>query len=431
MDPLRLCLAGCALDSGNRGVEALGRSVLSAVERHARSSSVTLLDNGWGVRPLEAAQYPGLQVSLAGARRSRRLHRQESWARIGLDQRLGSLTNPVARAIAKAHAVLDISGGDSFTDLYGYHRFEQTIAPKRAALRAGTPLVLLPQTYGPFRADALRLQARGLVARATMAFARDEDSFAALVDLAGPSADPRRLRQGVDVAFALPEQDPGDAIHDDLRQLLDVNRSQGPVVGVNVSGLLWRAGQVDHDMALDYPSTVVSTLTRLARIGAHLVLVPHVAPTATSAESDARAIEELLLRLPDEVAGAVSVTPPGLNAVQLKWVIARFDWFWGARMHATIAALSSGVPAAAIGYSDKTAGVFATCGVRDHVVDGRSVRTQDAVERLVELFERRRSTAMTVGAAVPAVVAQADRQMVGMLRELASTDARSASGRGA
>lgn len=431
VEPLRLCLAGCALDSGNRGVEALGRSVLSAVERHARSSSVTLLDNGWGVRALDAAQYPALQISLAGARRSRRLHRQESWARIGLDQRLGSWTNPVARTIRRAHAVLDISGGDSFTDLYGRHRFEQTTAPKSAALRVGTPLVLLPQTYGPFRDVTLRRRARALVLGAAMAFARDDDGFTALVALAGPAADPRRLRRGVDVAFALPEQDPGDAIGDGLRRALAGGRPAGPLVGINVSGLLWRGGQVDHDMALDYPSTVVSTLARLSRAGARFVLVPHVAPTTASAESDSVALHELLRRLPPEVADSVAIAPANLNAMQLKWVIGRCDWFWGARMHATIAALSSGVPAAAIGYSDKTAGVFATCGVRDNVIDGRSVKTQEAVERLVELFEGRQSAATTVRATVPAVVARAHRQLADVLGELAPAHARSAAGRGA
>ena len=54
---------------------------------------------------------------------------------------------------------------------------------------------------------------------------------------------------------------------------------------------------------------------------------------------------------------------PDLDASEVKWCISKLDWFVGSRMHATIAALSSGVPCAAIAYSRKFRGVFATLGV--------------------------------------------------------------------
>ena len=63
---------------------------------------------------------------------------------------VGCYGNPVVRTVADSDLVLDVSGGDSFTDLYGAARFRQIIAPKQIALATGRPLVLLPQTYGPF-----------------------------------------------------------------------------------------------------------------------------------------------------------------------------------------------------------------------------------------------------------------------------------------
>ena len=45
------------------------------------------------------------------------------------------------------------------------------------------------------------------------------------------------------------------------------------------------------------------------------------------------------------------------NCRQLKWIISHLTAFVGARTHATIAALSSGVPTLSIGYSMKARGI--------------------------------------------------------------------------
>lgn len=49
--------------------------------------------------------------------------------------------------------------------------------------------------------------------------------------------------------------------------------------------------------------------------------------------------------------------PPLLNACQLKHVLAHCRFFIGARTHATIAALSTGVPTLSISYSIKARGI--------------------------------------------------------------------------
>ena len=96
-------------------------------------------------------------------------------------------------------------------------RFKATIAPKKLALSIGRPLILLPQTYGPFEHPRTRQIAQKLVSNATLAFARDPDSFKNLKALLGRHFDPARHREGVDLAFGLepePLHNPGLA---DLR----------------------------------------------------------------------------------------------------------------------------------------------------------------------------------------------------------------------
>jgi polysaccharide pyruvyl transferase WcaK-like protein len=80
-------------------------------------------------------------------------------------------------------------------------------------------------------------------------------------------------------------------------------------------------------------------------------------------------------------------------------------------MHSTIAGLASGVATAAIAYSYKTRGVFETCGMRDHVVDAREVDTQDAVDRLFELYQRRKTTKVALLGCRDELIARAETQM--------------------
>lgn len=405
---LRLVLAGASLGTGNRGVEALARSVVDSIGGHRADAALTVLDDGWGVR---RAPDLGLNASLAGVRWSRRVHRPESWARIRLAQALGSSRNPVAARIATADALLDLSGGDSFTDLYGPARLAAVSAPKHAAIRAGRPLVLLPQTYGPFATTRGRRDAERIVRSASLAFARDPHSHEVLVDLAGADADHTRLRQGVDVAFALRPRRPAEDV---AAQVLEW--TAGPVVGVNVSGLLLGSdARETFALAGDYLATVTDLVRRLLEAGSLVVFVPHVYSPGGCGESDIVAIRQVRDRLEPAERARTRVVPPELGPSELKWCISQVDWFVGSRMHATIAALSTATPVAAYAYSGKTVGVFDTCGVRDHVVDARRVAGGEAVEVLMGSFGARETTRTDLARSVPAVVRQSQEQVADLL----------------
>src|SRR5690625_3839410 len=381
----QLCLAGASVGNGNRGVEALGRSVLDVCDQNASGTEVTVFDDGWALRSDRSGRYPSIDVSFAGVRRSRRWHRPESWAQIRAAQLWGGLGNPVARRIAAADAILDISGGDSFTDLYGPTRLATVSLPKEAALRAKRALILLPQTYGPFTTADGRAPAQRLIRSASLAYARDAWSFDQLVDLAGPEADRSRLHSGVDVAFALEPRRPESEVAERIESLAD-----RVTAGVNVSGLLRdEAGRARFGLATDYVKTMVDVTRGLLDRGAHVVFVPHVHVPGGQGESDIAAIEEVRATLTDDERSRTTVLPSALDAAELKWCIARLDWFVGSRMHATIAALSSQVPAFGFAYSGKAHGVFATCEVGDQVGDARVLSHADAVDALLASFDER------------------------------------------
>lgn len=412
---LNLVLAGAAIGNGNRGIEALARSVVDSVEHQAPGSTLSILDDGWGVRVPAGPNENGVTTEFVGVRRSRRWHRQESWAQIRVAQTLGLRNNPAARRFATADAVLDLSAGDSFTDLYGLARLAAISAPKEAALRAGRPLVLLPQTYGPFRATSGRRNAERIVRSAALAYARDPWSYERLLELAGPQADRTRLRLGVDVAFALEPRRPEDKVAARLEQL-----SGNLTAGVNVSGLLRDdAAQRRFGIKGDYLDTMTSVVRGLLKAGAHVVFVPHVHVGSGVGESDVAAIRQIQERLEQRDRDRTTMVPPDLGAAELKWCIAGLDWFVGSRMHSTIAALSTLTPAASYAYSDKTIGVFQTCGVGEEVVDARRAGGPEAAAEILASFERRDRIRDQLSRQAPDTIESSRRQLSDVLEAVA------------
>lgn len=417
-------LFGGGCDTGNVGVEALTVAVLKSIGRGSIGCEVTVFDHSAGLR--SDPRVGAMQVDYCGARWSRRIHRFDTLLSIRIAARLGGLLNPAARRILAADAVLDISGGDSFTDLYGAWRFRQVTLPKIIALENRKPLILLPQTYGPFRTAKAHRVARRIVRGAAMAWARDARSFEILQDLLGPQHfDPVRHRLGVDVAFALPAHEPhNDRLPAPMRYWLGRGDDEPPLVGLNVSGLIWHnvaAARTRYGFWADYREAIVRLLDRLLSDAAHprILLVPHVLTPEGHYESDPHAcrlaMQAALERRPD-AADRIAIVPPDFDACEMKWIISRCDWFCGTRMHSTIAALSSGVPAAAIAYSDKTKGVFETCGLGEAVVDPRTMDAKTCAGGLLRLFDCRNSLSATLARQLPNVRKQAEHQMDEIVR---------------
>lgn len=411
----RLCLAGAALDTGNLGVYALGLSVVQGVYRSCSDASITVFDHGRGLRHHALGSNGAVRpVEFCGAMLTRRLYRPEAFGRIRLAARLGGLWNPAAKRILAAGAMLDISGGDSFTDLYGLRRFHQICLPKWIALENRVPLILLPQTYGPFRAGRTREQAARIVRGSAMAWARDARSFDALRDLLEDGFNPERHRLGVDVAFGLEVRDPGDRLPGALREWLESAPASRPL-GINISGLIYHdlaKARDDYGFVADYQRLIERLIAGLSeRTDRPILLIPHVLTPAGHYESDPEACCRTREALPAKLQGRVHLVPPDFDAGEMKWIISRCSWFCGTRMHSTIAGLSSGVPTTVIAYSPKTQGVFESCGLGEAVVDPRELGTDECVERLLDLFHRRHELAATLAVRLPAVKAQAERQM--------------------
>ncbi len=425
----RVVLFGAAPDTPNLGVSALYRSVVAGIAQGFDQAEVVVFDNGLGRRSGTVDAHAGKPVELIrfGARGGRRYYRPENLLTMSLVSRCGALGARLSEAVAlvdSCDAVLDISGGDSFSDIYGRARFDRILRPKLIAISRRKPLILLPQTYGPYRDPQVREQAAAVARQAGAASARDADSFAALRELLGDAYDPDRHFSGVDMAFALAPIPAADALSGKLRGWLEHRDGANPglLIGLNVSGLIYNEaeeGPSRYRLKADYREVINRLLARLLdRTDARIVLVPHVMDPPGKPESDRAACLDVAGRVGRAHADRVAVVAGPLDAGGMKWLISRTDWFCGTRMHSTIAALSSGVPTTGIAYSDKARGVFATCGLAQHVINPRVEDTDVVVERIWESFLARAAVRQVLTRELPAVMATCGEQGRAIVRHI-------------
>ena len=352
-----------SLTSDNLGVGALtiGQMVLiseAARRRGAEVSFIVIGTRGGTPYPVEGFQVDGTGEFALRAFKAGRFDA------IGL--------------LRRCDIVFDIGEGDSFADIYGNKRLTIQVGAKVLVRAFGKPLILSPQTIGPFKSAIGRRLGVLAMHLARRIYARDHLSMAALSH-AGMA---HKAQEVIDVAFALPFDRPGHG--DD-----SVTR-----VGINVSGLLYNGGYRgtnDFGLTVDYRVLVERVCRTLSeRPDTEVHLVPHVISDAFETEDDLRASETLLARLP-----ALKLAPRFTCPVAAKSYISGLDFFAGARMHACIAAFSSGVPVLPMAYSRKFNGLFNSLAY-PHVLDCLETDTDRAYAQLIDAFEQREALAVAV-----------------------------------
>jgi len=412
-----ILLAGAAPDTGNLGVSALFYSTVAGISERLSDHPLTVFDHGKGIRDIQIAikDNPNFTIHVCGAKHGRRYYHQENFANIRLNCKLGGAFNSIAKHILNAKVMLDISGGDSFTDLYGDKCFETITYPKKIAIENNIPLILLPQTYGPYTSSAVRNKAAKLVQQTSMAWARDVESFEELKSLLGTAFDKEKHFLGVDTAFLLPLTPPRIALSDKLTNWLN-NRTQA-TVGINVSGLIYNQpdkARSQYGFKADYQQVIYQFVKKiLVETDANIVLIPHVLVAENHYESDVAASKHLINLLSDSEKQRVEIVFESYHYDQceIKWIISQMDWFCGTRMHSTIASLSTEVATAAIAYSLKTWRVFKTCGQELQVIDPREMDTQEVVDGLWVCWQQRDKVKLSLQEQLPKVLAAAKQQM--------------------
>ena len=386
----RACIFGASLDVGNRGVLALAVSVAQLIAR-ARPGVELAYHYGnesGGVKRISRREGGALDVEVLNCRQSPRSAPAEHIATIlalAVLYRLGirgpARRNRWLRSLLEADFIGDITGGDSFADIYGFRRFLLGSLPILSVRLLGRPYTMLPQTYGPFRHGASRALARTVLHGADAIMTRDRNCVPLVRELCGrsPAFCP-------DVAFTLESGPPAQLSVDPAGLGLDTDE----IIGFNVSGLLYMGGYTRQNMfglKSEYRELVNQLVEALlSTTSAQLLFVPHVfGPEEQEEIASAAIVRSGSARYP----GRVFMMRGALSERELKWVIGRTRLFIGSRMHACIGALSQCVPAVGLAYSDKFLGVFQSAGVGSSIIDLRKADTSEVISGVLRAWQAR------------------------------------------
>lgn len=239
-------------------------------------------------------------------------------------------------------------GGDGFSDIYGERSFMNRMNQTWILRRVNVPLLMLPQTVGPFKSKRIYDIALDIMRYAKEIYVRDGKFI--------PEFDKLGLKYSQ-------TKDISSLMHPEAWDI-DIKPNS---VGLNVSGLAYSntfnglEGQFDS-----YPKLVERIIDLFRSKGCTIYLIPHsYGYNNPIADDDMIACREAYQRLKDK--SNVVLVDKDMTAPQVKYVISQMSFFIGARMHANFAAIYTGVPVFGTAYSYKFEGAFNANGL-----DGKS-----------------------------------------------------------
>ena len=414
---MQICLLGASFDTGNMGVSALAESSIKITLNKWPNAEVILLGSGY--KPQQHRLFVSSKeicAKILPIRFCKNIFLPYHFLWLVLyglfvkvlptAQLKNTLVNynPYFKILYEMDLVVDITGGDSFSDIYGFRRFFLGFLCKWLVIFLGKKLIMLPQTYGPFKKNITKAMARYILKRANTIYSRDQDGLEYVKNLLGSNTKNGKVQFAPDVAFVLDTRKPDDF---DASPLSKIPKNT-TVVGFNISGLLFNGGYTRDNMfglKTDYRTLIPAVVHMLLEDKDVVVLlVPHVFPPADyEVESDPNACLKVYEQLKQIYPGRIYIVEGQYDQGEIKYIIGMCDFFIGSRMHACIAALSQCIPAVGLAYSKKFEGVFRSVGAEHSVIDMRSRNHDEILEDIAEAYKCRQATAKHLAEIIPVI----------------------------
>jgi len=279
-------------------------------------------------------------------------------------------------------------GSQAIRTLSGGLADEQCLAPTS---------YYLPQAWGPFRTKQSYSTASRILRRASLVYARDEESLNWLRDL--PGYDPAKVRIASDIAFTF--QGAGDDVGHLLIRGAGLPDDESPLVGVVPNMRVYeRTGTAVAENA--YIVALAAVVQRMVDAhGARVLLMPHEILPAGSPRTDDRFLCRLLLEGTAR-PGRVGALLGEYSAEELKAAIGLVDLLISSRFHALIAALSLRRPAVCVSWSHKYHHLMADVGLGAYVTEHGSIGSGDLVALCNEAWNQRADLSAKLEGTVPA-----------------------------
>tara|TARA_B110000971_G_scaffold210279_1_gene237314 strand:- start:6062 stop:7213 length:1152 start_codon:yes stop_codon:yes gene_type:complete len=252
-----------------------------------------------------------------------------------------------ARIVKKVNFAAAINGGDGFSDIYGTEAFEHRLFITRLALKKKIPLIILPQTLGPFKDNSNLETAKSILKYASKIYVRDV-KFASTLN-----------------RWKIPFELTKDLSYYMKPEKVDVEIKSGSI-GLNISGLCYSNKFKDlSGQFVLYPSLIFRIISYFQEKNKDIYLISHSYnyDNPETSNDDLKAAIDVYNKLKDKTN--VHLIDRNLNSPQTKYIISRCGFFIGTRMHACFAAIFTKTPIFGLAYSYKYEGSFKYMGLEN------------------------------------------------------------------
>ena len=266
--------------------------------------------------------------------------------------------------------VAAINGGDGFSDIYSTETFISRLHETNIAMKCNIPVIILPQTIGPFKEESNRVIANRILQYATRIYVRD-DKFIKELNSMG-----LKYEMTKDLSAYMKPQ-PFD---------IDIEPN---AVGLNVSGLTYsNTFRTLSGQFASYPYLINAIIRYFQSQNVPIYLIPHSYNYNHPEESndDLVAIRDLYAKLEDTTN--VHVVDRDMISPQVKYVISQMSFFIGTRMHANFAAIYTKVPLFGLAYSYKFQGAFEANGIYDSTAMINNITEEECDARVVKISNK-------------------------------------------
>ncbi len=277
------------------------------------------------------------------------------WAKLGFSlpfTRWGRFVRSVALVAA-------INGGDGFSDIYGERLWKSRLKEIKFAMKNKSPLILLPQTIGPFKDARILAEAKQIMEYASAVYVRDS-KYTKELDKMGIKYE---LTNDLS-AYMKPEP-------------WDIDIKPGSI-GINVSGLAYSNNF--RDLAgkfAAYPELMTKLVQHFQKKGKTVYLIPHAyGYNNPEWDNDDMISSREFYNLLEDKTNVVLIDKD-LISPQVKYVISRMSFFIGTRMHANFAAIFTKVPVFGLAYSFKFQGAFENNGIYNRTAMINNITSAD------------------------------------------------------
>ena len=276
---------------------------------------------------------------------------------------------PWGKLVRNVALVAAINGGDGFSDIYGKKLWESRLREIKFAMKSKAPLILLPQTIGPFKDPQILAEAKRIMEYADNVYVRDTQ-YANELDEIGI-----RYELTNDLsAYMKPE--PWN---------IDIKPDS---IGINVSGLAYSNNFRDlAGQFAAYPELMTKLVQHFQKKGKTIYLIPHAYGYNNPEwdNDDMISSREFYKSLEDKTN--VILIDKDLISPQVKYVISKMSFFIGTRMHANFAAIFTKVPVFGLAYSFKFQGAFENNGIYNRTVMINNITSAD-IPGIIDRIEK-------------------------------------------